>query len=220
VLIEALLLGLSTGSFCVMACAPYALPLLFAEAADTRGNARLLGLFVGGRLMGYLVSGCALGLSGALFLRYVPPRFERGLSLFGYMLAGGFLLAQGLSYFKPKREACLAGAAADAKGVTRGPMRNAALLGLASGLSLCPPFVAAATRVFAIASSRSPLAGLGLGAAYFALFFVGTSVYLLPLLGIPLISRKLEPLRQVARMATILLGAYFLVFLGLLGFVG
>jgi nitric oxide reductase large subunit len=51
--------------------------------------------------------------------------------------------------------------------------------------------------------------------AYFAMFFLGTSVYFLPLLGVHLFKDRLETVRMVARLALVLLGAYFLLFQGL-----
>jgi hypothetical protein len=48
---EGLLLGLSTGSFCAISCAPVAIPFIFSEKIDGwRQNARLVGLMLLGRL--------------------------------------------------------------------------------------------------------------------------------------------------------------------------
>jgi hypothetical protein len=51
---EGLLLGLSTGSFCAISCAPVAIPFIFSEKIDGwRQNARLVGLMLLGRLAAY-----------------------------------------------------------------------------------------------------------------------------------------------------------------------
>jgi hypothetical protein len=98
-----------------------------------------------------------------------------------------------------------------------GLKRGAFAVGLLSGLNFCPPFFAAASRAFAGHGPGGPSA-LG-GLAYFALFYLGTSVFFLPLLGLPLLERlkggkAAESLRTVARIATLLLGIYFMVVLG------
>jgi hypothetical protein len=208
--IEALLLGLSTGTYCVMSCAPYALPLLVAEGSGLRRNAVLVGVFLTGRLVGYLAVGAVLGAVGAYALRYVPPRAEIALAAIGYMVAGAFLILQGISYTGRAHRLCAA-VKAGAAG------RNAGVLGLASGFSLCPPFVAAAGRVFALSSgSTAGTVGGGLlGLLYFACFFVGTSVFFLPLFGLPFAKRGVEGLRRVARVTMIMLGLYFFFALGI-----
>ena len=90
---------------------------------------------------------------------------------------------------------------------------GAFLFGVLTGASICPPFFAAATRV---ASGSSALAG----ALYFLFFFFfGTSVWLIPLLGVPALTRRSELLRFTARSTMIMLGVYFLLVVGLLGVV-
>jgi hypothetical protein len=201
--LEAFLLGLSTGSYCVLSCAPLTLPLLFAEGAAPRRNAGLVGLFMGGRLVGYLAVGVVLGLTGYLAMRYVDPRAERVLATIGFGLAGAVLLVQGLGYGKRFPGLCRLVRA-------NSPRRSALLLGLVSGLSLCPPFLTAAGRVLA-GSASGGLGGMAGGLTYFLLFFLGTTPFFLPLFGVPLFARWKEGLAGVARIAMILMGAYFLV---------
>jgi nitric oxide reductase large subunit len=50
----------------------------------------------------------------------------------------------------------------------------------------------------------------------FLFFFLGTSVYFLPLLGVPLLGKKLEIPRLVARVVLVLLGLYFFLCRGIL----
>lgn len=203
--LEALLLGLSTGTYCVLTCAPLTLPFLFAEKNRPGANARLVGLFLLGRLAGYLLAGLILGMTGYLLLKYLDPELERVLALVAYGLAGALLLAQGLSYTGRFQRLC---------GVLRIKAlgRNAAILGLVSGLSICPPFLVAAGRVLASAGSGS-LPGVAGGAAYFLFFFLGTTVFFLPLFGVPLFKRWQDKLAGIARVSMLLMGAYFLGFL-------
>ena len=80
------------------------------------------------------------------------------------------------------------------------------ILGVAAGLNLCPPFVAAASRAVG-------LGALG-GALYFIAFFVGTSVWALLFVVAPALKRKAPEMKKVARITMLMLGAYFLVVLG------
>jgi sulfite exporter TauE/SafE len=206
--LEALLLGLSTGVYCVITCAPLTLPFLFALKTDPRRNAALVGVFLAGRLAGYLTVGAILGLSGFLLLNYLDPELERVLSLIAYGLAGAVLLVQGLSYTGKFRRLC-------AILRVRAFKRNALLLGLVSGLSICPPFLVAAGRVLTAVGSGT-LDGAAGGAVFFLFFFLGTAVFFLPLFGVPLFHRWRDKLANIARVAMLLMGVYFLGFLCLL----
>jgi sulfite exporter TauE/SafE len=81
-------------------------------------------------------------------------------------------------------------------------------LGLFTGLSLCPPFVAAGVRA---AESRSLAASI----LFFLLFFVGTSVWFVPALAVSAL-RRMEPVATVARMTMVVLALYY-AYLGVIG---
>jgi sulfite exporter TauE/SafE len=205
---EAFLLGLSTGSYCVLTCAPLTLPFLFAEPNCPRRNAGLVGLFLAGRLLGYLLVGLILGLTGFLVLKYLDPGLERILALVAYGLAGAVLLVQGLSYTGKFRRLC-------AVSRIKAFGRNAVLLGLVSGLSVCPPFLTAAGRVLGSGATGDP-GTIGAGVLYFLCFFLGTTLFFAPLFGIPLLKRFQDKLAGIARVAMLLMGGYFLFFLCIL----
>lgn len=195
---EALILGLSTGTYCLMTCAPLALPLFVAEGGEFRGNAIRVLLFMGGRLLAYVAVGFALGSLGAYAAGFAPPATQHALLRLSNAGVGLVLLwaAIAKSSFK-------AGACAAAKALYN-PSASAFAGGVATGLSLCPPFFAAAAKVFG--------GGGGLeGAAFFSLFFLGTSVWFLPLLGASFVSRRLPALKTVATTSMFLLGAYYLL---------
>jgi sulfite exporter TauE/SafE len=213
---EAFFLGLSSGTYCAVACAPVALPFLSSRerAAKPYGtNALLIGLFLAGRLVGYIGVGAALGAVGAYALSYVDPAFSRTMSRIAYALSGALMIVAGLAEGFPRARACEA-----ARRIWR-PKMGAFLFGLFTGASICPPFFAAAARVFAgsDASGASGTWAALSGAAYFAFFFVGASVWLLPLLALPAVLRRSDVLRFIARSAMTMIGVYFLLVIGLLG---
>jgi hypothetical protein len=85
-----------------------------------------------------------------------------------------------------------------------------AALGFLAGVNLCPPFLLAVTTVVGVG-------GVLRGALFFSVFFVGTSVWLVPLLAVAPVAR-LASVRFAARVASVLAGGYF-IFLALRGFV-
>ena len=202
---EALLLGLSTGTYCIMFCSPIALPFLFSENIDSgRKNILYVGLFLLGRLIAYIGVGMALGAIGAYAIGYIDPPLERILFKATYFIAGVFMLATGLMYNFPTLGFC------KLYKKIYNPSLNALLFGIVTGLSLCPPFFAAASRVFGGD-------GALYGGLYFLFFFLGTSVYFIPLLGIQFINKYMDKIRMISRITLILMGVYFILFLVILG---
>jgi cytochrome c-type biogenesis protein len=200
---DALILGLSSGASCLASCAPFFLPVLAVEGGSGRARrSGLLSLFLAGRLAAYIAVGALAGYLGALAAGFLSPELDRALLRTGWALGGIVLLAGGLAGLEG-HAFCRRLAAREKPGL------SALVLGVAAGLNICPPFIAAAGRAAA-------LGALG-GAAYFALFFVGTSSWMLPLALLPRLRAKAAELRAVARLAMIMLGFYFLIVLGLLG---
>jgi hypothetical protein len=77
-----------------------------------------------------------------------------------------------------------------------------AALGLLTGLSLCPPFVIAAVRAAELGSAAAAL-------RFFAVFFLGTSVWFVPLVSLGYVRRS-QAVTTVARMTMVLIAIYYL----------
>ena len=75
-ILEAILLGLSTGTYCTMYCAPVLIPFLSGtEKVSYKRNSGLIGAFLGGRLVTYFILGAAFAAVGLLvneFMGTVP----------------------------------------------------------------------------------------------------------------------------------------------------
>jgi sulfite exporter TauE/SafE len=200
-LLEALLLGLSSGTYCIIGCAPIAVPVFFSEGFDRRKNLTSGLLFLAGRLAGYLIIGAVIGALGSFTLGYLDPVLKRTLSHYAALLTGLLLIATGLLHNFPALKLCR-----KLKKVYRF-QAWVLIYGLLTGLHMCPPFFAAAARVYGGGDMIS-------GMLYFLVFFVGTSVYFLPLFGIHLIKKYARQLMLVARTVILLMGVYFFLFLG------
>jgi hypothetical protein len=191
---QALVLGLSTGPVCLGTCLPVLFPLICARGSSAlRARARALGAFSMGRLAAYLAFGALVGFLGGEVHRPVAAR----ISALGMIVLALQMIAFGLVTGFPRLGLC-------SRMVRRLPKRGLSpALGFLTGLSLCPPFLMAMSYVFTLGR-----AGAGLG--FFAIYFLATSLWLLPVL---LLGRAaaVERVRWVAQFAALGAGLIFLV---------
>jgi sulfite exporter TauE/SafE len=200
---DALILGLSSGASCLASCAPFIAPAIATESGAPRlRRLSLVGIFLAGRLLSYLAVGAAVGALGSLAAGFLSPSVDRLLLRAGWALGGLVLLAGGLAQFK-NHSLCARIASGEKAAL------SVFVLGVAAGLNLCPPFIAAASRAVS-------LGALG-GALYFVLFFVGTSAWALLFAIAPAFKRKAVEIKAIARITMLMLGLYFLVVLGIFG---
>jgi len=196
---EALVLGLASGPACMASCGPVVVPSLLAERAGLRRNTRYLSTFLGARFLGYLAFAAVAWELGALVSLPPGPR----MILIGviHVLLAGVLLWYAYSAGHACAQSC-SGSELVSIGVTgkRG-VSGAAALGFLTGLSLCPPFVAAGVRAAELGSVAAAL-------LFFAVFFVGTSIWFVPFVGLGCVARN-EAVTTVARMAMVLIALYY-----------
>lgn len=197
---EALALGLASGPACIAACGPIVVPSLLTERAGLRPHLRYLSVFLATRLLGYMFFAVVAWELGALASMLPAPR----LLMMGvvYVLLAGVLLW----YAYAARRSCVQ-PCADSKLVQIGENRNrgiagAASLGFLTGLNLCPPFVAAGIRAAQLGSMAAAM-------LFFAVFFLGTSVWFVPFISLGGITRN-QAVLTVARMAMALIALYYL----------
>jgi sulfite exporter TauE/SafE len=210
---EAVALGLASGPVCLAACGPVLVPTLLAGNRGIRPAANYLTVFLSARLTGYLLFAAVAWQLGALIS--LPAATRLVLTAAVYTLLAVVMLWYAWSSRLAPAHACAA-----SKLVHIGdpaPQRNAgrvagpAALGLLTGLNLCPPFVAAGIRAAQSASMMQAL-------AFFALFFLGTSIWFIPFTAIGCVTRN-EAVVTVARITMALVALYYL-FLGIALFTG
>lgn len=193
---KAFLLGLSTGLFCAGLCLPLAAPVLFARRkGGAGGSAAGVLLFLAGRLVAYLLVGLLVGLLGRTLNRFwsvkavvLPIVFAvLGLLMIFYAFAQSFPQLGFCRFMRPTFQS----------------NRYLLMLGFLAGVNLCPPFL------LAIASALEA-GGVLLGVWFFLVFFVATSIYLVPLFFAGSVTRY-RGVRIAARVAAALAGCYFVV---------
>jgi sulfite exporter TauE/SafE len=198
--VEAFSLGLSSGPVCLASCAPVLLPVLAAEERPARGAGALLAQFLVGRLGGYLCFASVAWVAGAS-LRLQPRAQMWAYGVSDLVIAA---LLAGYAWALRKRSPCEARCPASWARRFANKFRGFAslCLGFASGLAVCPPFVAAGVRAAESASFAGAL-------LFFWWFFLGTSVWFAPSVSLSLL-RRFEAVGLAARMALALLAVYYL----------
>lgn len=196
---QGFLLGLSTGTACLATCAPVIVPYLLGEGKGLRQNGLILAQFLTGRLIGYLLFGMAAGSVSTALDPALPGR-EFGIGLVTSVLAV-LMMVYGFSN-RPAR--CLA---ETGPGWTKKLLRPESvlypvLMGLFTGINLCPPFLLA----IAAAAATGTMAG---SIRFFFMFFLGTTLFFLPL---PLLAglHRWQSVRIVGRLAAGIIGCYYL----------
>jgi sulfite exporter TauE/SafE len=192
---RALLLGFSTGVFCAGFCVPLVGPLLLSdENRSVRRSASRVLLFLAGRLVAYLLFGLVFGALGGALSRVWG--IKTVLLPLVYAILGAMMIVYAVVQSFPHVGFCRA---------VSPRIRSdwyLALVGFLAGINLCPPFLLAVTTVMDIGGALR-------GALFFLVFFLATSIYLLPLFFAGLVSR-FSSVRFAGRVAAVLAGLYFL----------
>lgn len=189
-LIRGAALGLATGTACLASCGPVYGAYLLSEKRSGLESLRVLLELNLGRFLAYAAFGALFGLLGGV----LPVSVRGPLAAAGYVLFSVYLL---LSVVRA-RKSCGGCSTSRLTRITRSPL----LLGVLTGLSVCPSFLIAVTGAF---ESSGPLSG----ALLFTGFFAGTTVYMLPFAVLGLFTRKAW-FTSAARVLAVIVSVYFL----------
>ena len=200
---EALVLGLSSGPACMASCGPVLVPPLMAEQLGMRLSTRYVSTFLGARFLGDLLFAAVAWELGVLVALPPAPR----LFIIGvvHVLLAGVLLWYAYRVGHAHAQACPGSELVNIGVARKRGMSGPAALGFLTGLSLCPPFVIAGVRA-------AQLDSVAAAALFFGVFFLGTSIWFVPLVSLGCLRRN-EAVTTVARMAMVLIAVYYL-FLG------
>jgi len=209
-MMAAFLLGLSNGGVCLAYCAPVLVPCMIAGSSGAGASVGVLLRFLCGRLAGYLIFGAA---TWAVSLSLLKEGYRAPILGAAYMVLATTLVLYGFLGIGRPRGACRGHASILLRlaGSRRMTFLAPSAAGLATGLSLCPPFL------LAMAGSAEK-GSLSYSLFFFFMFFLGTSLFLVPA---PLLAalRAWPAVRTVGRLAAGLMGVYYF-FSGLLMFAG
>lgn len=190
-LIQSFLTGLSVGLFCLSYCAPFVAPFLVAEERKTKKNFSLILQFILGRFFGYILFGAIFGYLG----EKISSQAVNLILIIALILMSVFLIFYALGLLRPSLSFC-----AGRTFKNRLPI----LLGFLMGVNICPPFLMSLAYVFTLHSAAR-------GIIYFLMFFLGTSLYFLPLFFLGFLNKMAE-FRLVARIAGLIVGVSFFVY--------
>lgn len=195
---QGFLLGLSSGAVCSAYCAPVLVPYLLGEKRDVAQNFMALLQFLTGRLLGYLAVGLlAWGIDKSILQSISSREFIMGSA---YIILAGLLIFYS---FSKSGKTC-----PPAKGPgmfqrvrTSWPFLFLIIMGLATAVNLCPPFL------LAVAGAMGEET-LFRSALFLFMFFLGTSVFLIPVAFVGML-RRFSALPIIGKMAAGLIGAFY-----------
>jgi len=193
VLIQPFLLGLSVGIFCLSYCVPFIAPYLVSEKRKLKKNFKIILEFLLGRLGGSVLFGAIFGYLGEKIISQTADLIFIGV----LMLLSLVLIFNALGFLKPKGIFC---SAKYTKLRTKTPI----LIGFLMGINICPPFLMSLAYVFTLHSAIK-------GIVYFIMFFLGTSLYFLPITFLGQLG-KMKEFRLIARIAGLIVGIAFLIY--------
>jgi len=192
-LIQPFLLGISTGIFCFTYCVPFIAPYLVAEERKLKKNFRIILEFVLGRLGGYILFGAIFGYLG----EKINSQAINLILIIALMVLSLLLIVYAMGFLKPKGFFC---------SVKYLRIRSKAplVMGFLMGVNVCPPFLMSLAYVFNLHSIFG-------GIVYFLMFFLGTTLYFLPVTFLGYLG-KMKEFRSIAVISAIIVGFAFLLY--------
>lgn len=192
---KAVLLGLSTGTYCAVSCLPLLVPTLFSRNQKHIGRISVsLIKFIAGRFVAYMAFGVIAGLTGVflneldLFQNIVIPAV--------YFIIGAIMVGYGITGIFKHKNTCR---------VIDRKFQNSNylfVLGFLMGINFCPPFILA----FGVAAEFMDLLK---SLMFFTVFFIVTTLFFIPLI-FSGFAAKLRLINKIARYSSILAGLYFI----------
>lgn len=192
-IIQPFLLGISTGIFCFTYCVPFIVPYLVSEQRKLKRNFKVILEFISGRLGGYILFGAIFGYLG----EKISNQTVNLILIISLMVLSVILIFYALGVLKPKGFFC---SAKYIKFKKKAPL----LMGFLMGINICPPFLMSLAYVFTLHSVVK-------GIVYFLVFFLGTTLYFLPITFLGFLG-KVNEFRLAARISGLIIGLVFLVY--------
>lgn len=191
-MIEGFLLGLTLGTTCLVTCAPVYGTLILSKENSVSTGVRTVFFISLGRFFSYALFGLLTGYAGGLIGDFAERETVVAVS---YLLVAAYLTYSALMQNRLEKKCCAPSRMAKFAG-------NPFLIGVLTGISICPAFVGAIARGI---ESGGAIGGLML----FTGFFFGTTIYLLPLSFLSYFTKK-RMFRYAGIAASILVACWFI----------
>lgn len=199
IIFEGLMLGLSAGIYCVGSCFVFFIPYLLTEGKDrVFENLKKISSFMLGRLIAYIAFGLVVGFLGSSYQNIFTARF----SYICLVAASSLMLVYSLSHSFRDWAFCML--FIKRLSLIQMPF----FLGLFTGLNPCPPFLVGAARVWTLKDIFG-------GMVLFIAFFLGTSVYMIPLAFVSYLNKS-RRIKEIGLMVALISSLWFL-FVGIAG---
>lgn len=204
-LVQPFFLGISVGIFCFTYCVPFIAPYLVSEERKFGKNFKIILEFILGRLGGYILFGAIFGYLG----EKVNNQTVNLILIFSLIILSLVLILYAIGFFPPRRGET-SSRAGKPKGIfcsakyVKFREKSPILMGFLMGINICPPFLMSLAYVFTL---HSVLRGM----IYFLMFFLGTTIYFLPVTFLGFLG-KMKEFRLIARIAGLVVGFAFLVY--------
>jgi len=189
ILAKGFTLGLTLGTSCLITCSPIYLPYLISEDRKLSKGIYAVLEISAGRFFSYLVFGAIAGYTGSQ-IASIDRQLFTGIA---YILLSIYLV---LSVVRTRRNEKKCHVPKMAKFT-----RSAFALGILTGINFCPSFLITL-------SNAVDLGGVISGMLLFFGFFLGTSLYLIPLAFIGQLS-KVNKMKMIAQIASIVVAVWF-----------
>lgn len=190
-LTQGLLLGLAMGGTCLATCGPIYAPYLMEHKRNLSRSVLVVLEMSVGRFFAYAVFGLFAGHFGTR----IAVEHRSYFTFVAYLLLSLLLISSAFVTFRYERICAFARWSRY--------IHRPAVLGVVTGINLCPAFLLALTKAVS-------LAGAVAGMLFFMAFFVGNSMYIVPLSLLGIFSaRKL--VRNIGRVAAVAVGIWLFV---------
>ncbi len=197
---EGFILGLANGTVCAVYCIPALASYILREGKKTKQNFLILSQFMTGRFIGYLLfSLLAWIISITLFQ---DSKFKDLFFGVAYVVLSVLLI-----YYSVNGPSSTCTVKSYGTSITKigglFPSLLPLAIGFIAGLNICPPFLLAFTR----ASATGTLSGSML---FFVMFFLGTSIYFIPVPLLGILNRYVK-LRTVGKYSVYAMSFFYLM---------
>ena len=183
-------LGLSTGTICLATCTPIYLPYLLTEDRKLTKSLWKVTEISLGRFFSYLAFGAAAGFAGANISSVNREIFTS----IAYILLSIYLLISAYRAHKTSHNCHVS--------KMMNLTKNGFILGILTGINFCPAFLIALSQAIDLGGTFS-------GMNLFFGFFLGTTLFLIPLAFANLLTH-LKGMKKIAQIVSILIAIWFI----------